>query len=190
VLRARGVGRQEYPCARKSPFGRTTGRQGVGDRRIDEAPDPRPASKSCFSPAAVSLASLALAASIRSYAEWMREMGAHSQRVDHLETAPESVGMSAQPRSPSRPGWVAQLIGDSSETVALSRFHQLQSKLQSALGGYEPAIVRTTIRSGEVPIWVRVRIEFDTRQDADSLCAKLEVAHEPCLVQRNVENGR
>jgi hypothetical protein len=123
-------------------------------------------------------------------AEWMRERGAHSQRVDHLETAPESVGMSAQSRSPSRPEWVAQLIGDSSETVALSRFHQLQNKLQSALGGYEPAIIRTTIRSSEAPIWVRVRIEFDTRKDADSLCAKLEVVHEPCLVQRNVENGR
>jgi len=121
--------------------------------------------------------------------EWAQEMSTHSQRVS--ETASESVGMihEPQPSSPARPGWVAQLIGDSSETAALSRFHQMQGRLQSALGGYEPAILRTTIKPGAAPIWVRVRIEFDTRQDADSLCSKLEAAREPCLVQRNFDNG-
>jgi hypothetical protein len=94
-----------------------------------------------------------------------------------------------QSSSPARLGWVAQLIGDSSETAALSRFHQMQDRLQPALGGYEPAILRTTIKPGAAPIWVRVRIEFDTRQDADSLCSKLEAAREPCLVQRNLDNG-
>jgi hypothetical protein len=121
--------------------------------------------------------------------EWARGASAHPQGVAHSETAPETVGMNheSQPRSPARPGWVAQLIGDSSETAALSRFHQMQGKLQTALGGYEPTILRTTIKPGEAPIWVRVRIEFGTRQDADSLCSKLEAAHEPCLVQRNSE---
>jgi hypothetical protein len=55
------------------------------------------------------------------------------------------------------------------------------------LGGYEPAILRTTIKPGAPPVWVRVRIEFDTREGADSLCSKLEAAGEPCLVQRNSE---
>jgi SPOR domain len=89
--------------------------------------------------------------------------------------------------APVRPGWVAQLIGDSSETAALSRFHQMQGKLRSVLGGYEPVLLRTTIKPGVAPVWVRVRIEFDTRQDADALCSKLEAAGEPCLVQRNSE---
>jgi hypothetical protein len=121
--------------------------------------------------------------------EWVQGTSTHSQRV--LETAPESVGMihEPQPPSPARDGWVAQLIGDSSETAALSRFHQMQGRLQSALGGYEPAILRTTMKPGAAPIWVRVRIEFDTRQGADSLCSKLQAAHEPCLVQRNLDNG-
>jgi hypothetical protein len=124
-------------------------------------------------------------------AQWVQEMSTHSQRVAQSEAAPESVGMSheLQPRSPARPGWVAQLIGDSSETAALSRFHLMQGRLQSALGGYEPAILRTTIRPGAAPIWVRVRIEFDTRQGAESLCSKLEADREPCLVQRNFDNG-
>jgi hypothetical protein len=121
--------------------------------------------------------------------EWVQGMSTHSQRVS--ETAPESVGMihEPQPPSPARDGWAAQLIGDSSETAALSRFYQMQGRLQSALGGYEPAILRTTMKPGAAPIWVRVRIEFDTRQGADSLCSKLQAAHEPCLVQRNFDNG-
>jgi hypothetical protein len=121
--------------------------------------------------------------------EWARGMSAHSQGIAHSETAPESVRMTQEPQAPSpaKPGWVAQLIGDSSETAALSRFHQMQGKLRSVLGGYEPAILRTTIKAGAAPVWVRVRIEFDTRQGADSLCSKLEAAGEPCLVQRNSE---
>jgi SPOR domain len=84
--------------------------------------------------------------------------------------------------------WVAQLIGDSSETAALSRFRQMQRKLRSALGSYEPAILRTTLKDGTT--WVRVRVEFDTRQTAEALCSKLEAAREPCLVQRNSDNAR
>jgi hypothetical protein len=123
--------------------------------------------------------------------EWARGMSAHSQGITHSEIAPETVGMTfgPQPPSPARPGWVAQLIGDSAETAALSRFHQMQGKLPSVLGGYQPAILRTTIKSGEAPIWVRIRIEFDTRQGADNLCSKLEAAGERCLVQRNFDNA-
>jgi hypothetical protein len=121
--------------------------------------------------------------------EWARGMSAHSQGIAHSETAPVSVGLTQVPQSPSpaRPGWVAQLIGESSETVALTRFRQMQGKLPSALAGHEPTILRTTVKPGAAPVWVRVRIEFDTRQGADSLCSKLEAAGEPCLVQRNSE---
>jgi hypothetical protein len=121
--------------------------------------------------------------------EWARGMSANSQGIVHSETATESVRMTQEPQipSPARPGWVVQLIGDSSEAAALSRFHQMQGKLRSVLGSYEPIILRTTIKPGEAPVWVRVRIEFNTRQAADSLCTKLEAAGEHCLVQRNSE---
>jgi Transglycosylase SLT domain len=100
----------------------------------------------------------------------------------------ERVGLMHKPQasaapSPPRRAWVAQLIGDSSETVAVSRFRQMQGKLRSALGSYEPSILRTSIKTGAAPIWVRIRVEFDTRQAAESLCAKLEAARESCLVQ-------
>jgi hypothetical protein len=87
--------------------------------------------------------------------------------------------------SPPKPTWVAQLIGDGSETNALSRFHQLQKKHPALLGIYEPVIIRTTFRARAEPIWTRIRVELNTRQAAESLCSKLEVAGEHCLVQRN-----
>jgi SPOR domain len=105
--------------------------------------------------------------------------------VDRLPTATSA----AQPTSPApapsptRPMWVAQLIGENSETVALSRFRRLQGKLHSVLGSYEPALLRTALKDGTT--WVRVRVEFDTRQAAEALCSKLEAAREPCLVLRN-----
>jgi hypothetical protein len=121
--------------------------------------------------------------------EWARGGSANSQRFAHAEPALENVRMTQEPQiaAPARPAWVAQIIGDSSEAAALSRFHQMQGKLPSVLGGYEPAILRTTIKPGTAPVWVRVRIEFDTRQGADALCSKLDAAGEPCLVQRNSE---
>jgi SPOR domain len=120
---------------------------------------------------------------------WARGMSANSQGIVHSETAPESVRMTLEPQplSPTKPGWVAQLIGDSSEAAALSRFHHMKGKLPSLLGGYEPTILRTPIKPSAAPAWVRVRIEFDTRQAADALCSKLEAAGEHCLVQRNAE---
>jgi Transglycosylase SLT domain len=91
------------------------------------------------------------------------------------------------PSTVSRPKltWIAQLIGDSSETNALARFRQLQKKHQGLLGAYEPVIVRTTLRVRPEPIWTRIRVELDTRQAAESLCSRLEVVGEHCLVQRN-----
>jgi hypothetical protein len=102
------------------------------------------------------------------------------------ETA-KAVERPQSPSAVSRPKstWIAQLIGDSSETNALTRFRQLQKKHQALLGMYEPFIIRTTLRVRAEPIWTRIRVELDTRQAAESLCSRLEVVGEYCLVQRN-----
>jgi hypothetical protein len=110
--------------------------------------------------------------------------GAAPPPMPPLPTALSAARPTSLAPAPSTTGpmWVAQLIGESSETVALSRFRQMQGKLRSTLGSYEPAILRTTLKDGT--IWIRVRVEFDTRQAAEALCSKLEAAREPCLVLR------
>jgi Transglycosylase SLT domain len=89
----------------------------------------------------------------------------------------------AQPK-PTSP-WVVQLIGDRSEIRALTMYRQLQKKHEALLGSYEPVIIRTTLGAVPTPIWIRVHIDADSRQVAETLCTRLRAAREECLVQRN-----
>jgi hypothetical protein len=86
---------------------------------------------------------------------------------------------------PAESSWVVQLIGDDTEATALSRFRQMQNKHKAILGIYKPLVVNTTLTPGAPPIWTRVRVGLDSREAAESLCAKLEAAGERCVVQRN-----
>jgi hypothetical protein len=83
--------------------------------------------------------------------------------------------------------WVVQLIGDDTEATAISRFRQMQNKHKAILGIYEPMVLNTTLKPGAPPIWTRVRVGLNSREAADSLCAKLESAGERCVVQPNMD---
>jgi hypothetical protein len=87
--------------------------------------------------------------------------------------------------SPPNPSWVVQLIGDSSEVAAVSRFRELQNKHELLLGMYKPVVLNTAITPGSKPIWTRIRVELSSREAAESLCSKLEAAGARCVVQRS-----
>jgi Transglycosylase SLT domain/SPOR domain len=98
----------------------------------------------------------------------------------------------AKPQSPSAVGrpkptsdWGVQLVGDRSEITALAVYRQLQKKHEAILGGYEPVVIRTTVKMSSAPIWNRVRIGADTREAAQALCSRLRAVGENCLVQHN-----
>jgi len=98
----------------------------------------------------------------------------------------------AKPQSPSAvgrpkptPDWGVQLVGDRSEITALAVYRQLQKKHEAILGGYEPVVIRTTVKMSSAPIWNRVRIGADTREAAQALCSRLRAVGENCLVQHN-----
>jgi len=104
----------------------------------------------------------------------------------------QSAKLVAKPQSPSavvRPkpmsDWGVQLVGDRSEITALAVYRQLQKKYEAILGGYEPVVIRTTVKMSSAPIWNRVRIGADTREAAQALCSRLRAAGENCLVQHN-----
>lgn len=88
--------------------------------------------------------------------------------------------------STSTSPWGVQLIGDLSEEKALAAYRALQKRREAILGNYEPMIIRTaTAKVSTAPVWTRIRVEAESRQDADALCAQLRAAGEICLVQRN-----
>jgi hypothetical protein len=128
----------------------------------------------------------------RSVEEWARpEQEFLTITISPDMSCAETAKLVARTQSPTlaRPNpaavWVVQLVGDRSETKALSIYRQLQKKHEALLGTYEPDIIRTTLRAGAAPIWTRVRIDSDSRQAAEALCTRLRAVGEDCLVQRN-----
>jgi hypothetical protein len=103
-------------------------------------------------------------------------------RLAALPPLPVGASEGARPL-PATP-WAVQLIGDSSESRALTLYRDLQKRHQGLLGGYQPVVLRTAIR-GAAPVWSRVRVNASSRQAAELLCSGLKTAGESCLVQRN-----
>jgi hypothetical protein len=85
--------------------------------------------------------------------------------------------------APTRPGWGVQLIGNASQTAALSEFYKLQKTYASVLQSHEPLLLRSLI--GRNAYWYRVRVAADTRKDAERLCSSLRAVGGSCLVQAN-----
>ena len=128
----------------------------------------------------------------RSAQEWVHlDQSALSVTIPKEMSCTESVMPLVKPQpslnavQPKPTAWVVQLIGDSSESRALTMYRHLQKKHQALLGSYPPVLVRTTLRAGVAPIWSRVRVDADDRRSAEMLCSSLRVAGERCLVQRN-----
>jgi hypothetical protein len=110
-----------------------------------------------------------------------KEMSCTESVAPVLKTQPSLNAV--QPKSKS--AWVVQLIGDSSESRALTMYRHLQKKHQALLGSYPPVVVRTTLRAADAPIWSRVRVDAEDRRSAEMLCSSLRADGESCLVQRN-----
>jgi Transglycosylase SLT domain/SPOR domain len=79
--------------------------------------------------------------------------------------------------------WGVQLIGSASQAAALASFQQLQRTYKSLLGARQPLVIRSKV--GTSAFWYRVRLAFDNRRDAETLCSSLRAVGGSCLVQRN-----
>jgi hypothetical protein len=131
----------------------------------------------------------------RSVQEWARrgqnslpvtipaEMSCAQIQTAKLVAKPQSPAAVVQPKPTS--AWGVQLVGDRSETKALTVYRQLQKKHEAILGSYEPVIIRTTVKVSAAPIWSRIRIGANSREAAQTLCSRLRAVGENCLVQHN-----
>ena len=110
------------------------------------------------------------------------------------KTIPSSVSANYRPpvgansvspdRSASEP-WGLQLIGDRSETRALTDFRKLQQRFPAILGNRNPLVLKTQPTGRRSATWYRVRVAENTRDRAQELCRKLETAGGKCIVLRN-----
>jgi hypothetical protein len=84
--------------------------------------------------------------------------------------------------SGSNGAWFVQLIGNSTERIALQSFYQLQRK-HPILGAHRPLVARSS--AGKSTYWYRVRVATNNRDFAEKLCTGLRASGASCLVQQN-----
>jgi hypothetical protein len=81
--------------------------------------------------------------------------------------------------------WGVQLSAGFSRDRALSSFAGIAKRYSGVLGGHDPSILSTTLRSRGTRPFYQVRVGADTRPDAEGLCAKIRRAGGACIVLRN-----
>jgi hypothetical protein len=90
----------------------------------------------------------------------------------------------AAPRAKPRDPWGVQLVGSSSEAMALAAYRQMQKRYASVLAGRDPHLVRHGRAPGTMG-WARISVGAESRATAERLCASLRAAGGSCHVQRN-----
>jgi len=81
--------------------------------------------------------------------------------------------------------WGVQVSAGFSRERALASFSDVEKRHRESLGGLDPIIIQTTLRSRGTHPFYQVRIGADTRAGADRLCASLRKGGNACMVLRN-----
>src|SRR5262245_19061075 len=81
--------------------------------------------------------------------------------------------------------WGAQVSAGFSRERALESYSNIEKRHRESLGGFDPIIIATTLRSRGTQPFYQVRIGADTRAGADRLCASLRKGGIACMVLRN-----
>jgi hypothetical protein len=81
--------------------------------------------------------------------------------------------------------WGLQLIGDSSESRALSAYADLQKRYHSVLSDRAPTVLKRAMGGRGPSTWYFVRVAEPTRERAMQLCTKLKSVGGSCIVSRN-----
>ncbi|MDX7950199.1 lytic transglycosylase domain-containing protein [Lichenihabitans sp. Uapishka_5] len=81
--------------------------------------------------------------------------------------------------------WGVQLSGNFSKSIALASFERARGRYASLLGGIQPMIVGTRLRTRGFHAFYRVRVPAQTRAEADALCRSIQAARGSCAVLRS-----
>ena len=82
----------------------------------------------------------------------------------------------------NRPTWSLELIGDSSETKALTEYIKLQKRFPAILGSRTPVVLKKELGGRGSALWYQIRLTEDSRERANALCMQLRSAGGECLV--------
>lgn len=89
----------------------------------------------------------------------------------------------AAPRTDAAGGFVVQLAAPGSESEARATFAALQRKYPDQLAGQSPIIRKTDLSGGKTVY--RLRVGPYSREDATSMCSRLQAAGGQCFIAKN-----
>ena len=86
--------------------------------------------------------------------------------------------------APTAP-WGVQLAGNFSKALAMSAFSRTRARLASVLGGAQPMIIGSRVRSRGTRVFYRVRAPAQSRAEAQGLCDRIHRAGGACVVLKS-----
>ena len=87
--------------------------------------------------------------------------------------------------APPAYAWGVEIATSFSKQQALDQFARVKQDHADLLGSYDPMVVESCDLHMGTDLQYSVRIGADSRDAADSLCAKLQAAGGACIVQKN-----
>jgi hypothetical protein len=81
--------------------------------------------------------------------------------------------------------WGVQLAGNFSKERALASFARARDALAKVIGGTQPMVIGTRLRSRGTRAFYRVRVPAETRAAANTLCNRIRAAGGACIVLRS-----
>ena len=82
--------------------------------------------------------------------------------------------------------WGVQLAAGFSRDKALAMYSRAIKRLSNVIGGQDPSLLISRLRSRGTTLFYQVRIGADTRPAADDLCNRIRRAGGACFVLRNM----
>jgi hypothetical protein len=81
--------------------------------------------------------------------------------------------------------WGVQVAGSFSKAAALNSFARAERKYASVIGGTEPFILGSVLRSRGFRAFYRVRLPAQSRAEADKICNRIQAVGGACVVLRS-----
>ncbi len=98
---------------------------------------------------------------------------------------PQIAEAEAEPSLALLAPWGVQLAANFSKTLALRSFARASRSYAKLLGDLRPMIIGTLLRSRGSRPFYRVRAPAQTRQEAETVCARIREAGGNCMVLRS-----
>jgi hypothetical protein len=95
--------------------------------------------------------------------------------------APGGIATAAQ----AQPPWGVEIATAFSEQEALEEFARIKQDHADILGSFDPLVVEECDLHMGTKLQYSARVGMESREDADSLCAKLIGKSGACIVQKN-----